>query len=249
MKINHQLCACVAAILLLSGCKPDTVEQSAAGTAVSGKPADLSGIWQLAKPITALTTTDGKAPPLLPEAKQLYDQRQAARAKGDLSEDPAQLCKPLGEPRAFLEMGWPFQIAQSQDRVDILYQWNRLDHVIPILAEHEPLKGPFYFGESIGSWQGDTLLVDVVNIRPESWLDPTGLPHSDQLHMVERLRLTDSNTLEVSMHFEDPATYSVPWDTVLTFTRKPDLKIAEDVCLERIDLRDRYWSLNNALKK
>jgi hypothetical protein len=147
-----------------------------------------------------------------------------------------------------LEMAWPFQVLQSDGRIDIAYQYNRLVHTIPIQAEHGTVKGPFYFGESIGKWEGDTLVVDVLNIREESWLDVAGLPHSDELHMVQRFRvLNGGKQLEVRFHFEDVKTYAQPWDAVLIFEKKPDLLISEDVCFERLKIND-YATLDNSLK-
>lgn len=243
LKTVMALC-CVAG--LVTGCKKIDTQTPVA--AVSTAPADLAGVWQLAQPMTTLFTVDGKLPPLLPEARKLYDERVARRKAGDISWDPAQHCKPLGEPRAMMEMAWPFQILQSEGRIDIGYQYNRLLHTIPIRAEHGPQKGPFYFGESAGRWEGDTLVVDIINIREESMLDIAGLPHSDELHMVERFRvLNGGKQLEVRFHFEDARTYAQPWDAVLTFDKQPDLLIKEDVCFERLKIND-YATLDNSLK-
>lgn len=231
----------LAAAVLLTACGSKQSEQTIDAT-------DIAGVWQISKPTDRLLTADGKAPPLLPEAQKIYEQRIAARKAGDLSWDLAAKCKPLGEPRAMLEMSWPFEVLHADERADIAYQWNRLVHSIPMAKEHGPAQGPFYFGESIGSWEGDTLVVDVINIRAESVLDPSGLPHSDDLHMVERFRVTNGGkNLEVKFHFEDPKTFSQPWDAVLVFDRKTDTRIAEDVCFDRLQLND-YYNLNNALK-
>lgn len=244
MKSMLALCCAMA---LTAGCKKIDDTQSTVTPTQTG-PGDLSGVWQLAQPVDKLLTAEGKAPTLLPEAQKLYDERIAKRAAGKLDEDPAAHCKPLGEPRAMLEMAWPFQVLQSDGRIDISYQYNRLLHTIPIKAEHGPVKGPFYFGESIGKWEGDTLVVDVLNTREESWLDVAGLPHSDELHLTERFRsINGGKQLEVRFHFEDAKTYSQPWDAVLTFEKKPDLLIKEDVCFERLKIDD-YATLDNSLK-
>lgn len=240
----------LAGAAIVAGCaKIDDSKTDVAASTDTQQTPDLSGVWQLAQPVNALITVDGKLPPLLPVAQKVYDERVAKRKAGELDWDPALHCKPLGEPRAMLEMAWPFQILQSDRRIDIAYQWNRLVHTIPIQAEHGPQKGPFYFGESIGKWQDDTLVVDVINVREESLLDIAGLPHSDDMHMVERLRtINGGKQLEVRFHFEDANTYSQPWDAVLTFEKRPNVTISEDVCFERLKIND-YATLDNSLKQ
>jgi hypothetical protein len=79
-------------------------------------------------------------------------------------------------------------------------------------------------------------------------LDPSGLPRSEEMTLTERFRLTDAGTtLEARLHFEDPKTYTRPWDALLTFRRlPPGTRIVEDVCFERLKLDD-YATLDNSL--
>jgi hypothetical protein len=204
---------------------------------------DISGIWQLRAPLPVLGTTTGKAPPLTAAGRKLYADRRAHQEV-----DPATLCKPLGEPRAMLQDAGPFQILQSAGRIDIAYQWNRLVHTIPMKAAHGPVQGPFYFGESIGRWDGDTLIVDVLNVRDESWLDLSGLPHSSDIHLVERFRtIDDGSKLEVRLRFEDPEFCSTPRQARLVFERRSQ-PLVEDICVERLKL-DIYGTLGNAVRK
>jgi hypothetical protein len=207
--------------------------------------AAINGVWRIAQATDRLLTTNGSMPPLLPDLQQVYEQRIASRHAGDRSWDPASHCRPLGEPRAMLELAWPFELHHSDDRTDILYQWNRLDHVIPMAAKHTRSTGNFYFGESVGHWDGDTLVIDVVNVRADTMLDPSGMPHSASLHLVERLRtINGGRNLEVSLHVSDPATFSSEWDARLIFDRNPG-RIVEDDCVERLQLNE-YYTLDNA---
>lgn len=211
---------------------------------------DISGTWVITKPINQLTTLSGQAPPLTNAALTQYRAHLAAAKKGDRSWDPVANCKPPGEPRTLLEMAWPFEIMQSEHRVDFLFQWNRLDRAVPIIAKQPDYQGPYYFGQSIAHWDVDTFVVEVMGEKPNTFLDPSGLPHGDDLQLTERFRLIDDGkTLEARIHVVDPATYSAPWDTVLTFRRLPaGTRIQEDVCIERLKLKD-YATLDNSLEK
>jgi hypothetical protein len=235
---------CGGLLALLAACSMRSAEQA------SEEPdarAAIDGVWRIAQASDRLLTTDGSMPPLLPELQQVYEQHIAARHAGDRSWDPAGHCRPLGEPRAMLELSWPFEVHHSDERADILYQWNRLDHVIPMAAQHARSAGSSYFGESVGRWDGDTLVIDVIHIRADSMLDSSGMPHSGSLHLVERLRsINDGRNLEVNLHVSDPETFSSEWNARLIFDRDP-ARIVEDDCVERLQLNE-YYTLDNALQ-
>ena len=190
---------------------------------------DFSGVWKIASDQTALTTTEGKTPPLLPGPLAAYQATSARRAAGDLSWDGVhKKCKPPGEPRILLEQ-MPFEIVQQKDKLFYSYQWNRLDRFVFI---DKPLSviAPTYFSTSVAKWQGDTLVIDSEGYNDKTFLDRDGMPHSTQLKLIERLSLSpDHNTLRERITVEDPATFSKPWDTMLRFVRQPD-HIEEDVC-------------------
>lgn len=212
---------------------------------------DISGTWMSGKPVTALKTAQGEAPPLKPEALAIHAARLAQARRGDRSWDPVAKCKPPGEPRTMLESSWPFEIMQSPQRVDFLFQWNRLDRAIAIAAtlERDAL-APFYFGQSNARWDGDTLVVNMIAQKDGTMLDASGLPHSEDMVLTERFRTIDGGrTLEARLHIDDPATFTRPWDTVLTFRRMPaGTRIVEDVCMERLKLDD-YATLGNSLQR
>ena len=63
----------------------------------------------------------------------------------------------------------------------------------------------------MGKWEGDTLVVDSVGFKDSTWLDPVGHPHSEDLHMIERIRRTDPETLVFDFTFDDPKVYTKPW--------------------------------------
>ena len=94
----------------------------------------------------------------------------------------------------------------------------------------------FYMGTASGRIDGDTLVVETLGLIDTSLLDASGMPHSDQLRLTERYRLTDGgNTLTDEMMLEDPKTFSRPWKARVTYARMPHgTEIQEDVCRERV---------------
>ncbi|MFT3905456.1 MAG: hypothetical protein QM718_04030 [Steroidobacteraceae bacterium] len=227
--------ALIGALLLLGGCG---AQQAAAPVAAHPHP-DFSGIWKIAKPVQQLLSTGGSVPPLLPEALKAYEQRRLAQQRGDTSFDTSFQCKPLGEPRSLYEQGWPFEILQSDDSVIFAYQANRMTRVVPFAASRGKLTGPWWYGDGIASWDGDALLIDVVDLKAQTLLDATGLPHSDNLHLTERFTLeSDGRQLRVLLHFEDPTLYAAPWDAELVMQRQPDNAISEDVCIDRLGVKN-----------
>jgi hypothetical protein len=231
----------VGLCVLLHACSrsSDVTENSA--TKLEASKPDLSGVWQLATRTDRLLTLDAKLPPMLPAALQAYQVRQQAIAKGDLSWDPVQLCKPPGVTRSYLENSWPFEIVQTSDRVDFLFQWNRMVRTVPMQAAQGAFIGPFYYGQSVGQWQADALVVDLVGLNDDVYLDPSGLPQSEQLHVVETFKLADEGkSLNLTLRVEDPLSYSEPWQSKLQFVRRPLGSIAEDDCVVRLNLEKRY---------
>jgi len=208
---------------------------------VTARAVDLSGVWKIATPITALRTVDGTVPPVTPAALATYNAHKAAKSRGDLSWDTAQICKPPGEPRTMFESAWPFEIVQTGNRVEFLYQWNHLTRLVPIQNHQDTFTGPWYYGQSVGHFEGQTFVVDDVGVSGDTSLDSDGLPHSDSIDLTERFTLQDGGkTLEARIHIVDPATFTKPWDTILRFTRQPLGSITEDVCETRLHQESRY---------
>ncbi len=109
--------------------------------------------------------------------------------------------------------------------------------------EH-PENWPFgWMGHSIGRWDGDTLVVDTVGLNDRTWLDRAGTPHSDQLHVVERFRRVNPDTLEIEFLFDDPKAFTKPWGAKIVY--RPDQEILEHViCEEHLQMdkyREAHW--------
>lgn len=197
-------------------------------------PESLNGIWHIAKDTPALLTLSGEVPPLLPEAKAVYEQNQRDRANGDTYFDRATWCAGVGVPR-LLVADHPFEIMVDKRQVGFFFEWNRWVRLVDMSeAELEPYY-PLSLGTANGRWQDDgSLVINTTGLMHETIMDHTGLPHSDDLVMTETLRLLDADTLENHIRFEDPLTFSAPWETRITYQRQQDARMQEDVCLDRI---------------
>lgn len=167
--------------------------------------------------------------PFTPAGLALFQERKANHSK----DDPEGYCLPAGVPR-YTGTPYPFQIIQLPDRVVILYEGaSHMYRVILMNAKHSADPDPSWLGESIGWWEGsDTLVVDSIAFNGRTWLDYVGHPASDLLHVVEKFRRPDLNTLLYEASIEDPKNYTKPWTTSFKVRWQAGWEIKEYVCLE-----------------
>lgn len=97
---------------------------------------------------------------------------------------------------------------------------------------HPPGVGPYWLGHQVGRWDGDTLVVDAIGFRDRGWLGFSGQPHSDKLHVIERLRRPDLGHLEIEITLDDPGAFQKKWTGTLRATLSPDIELQEFVCNE-----------------
>ena len=91
-------------------------------------------------------------------------------------------------------------------------------------------RDPAWLGYSVGKWEGDTLVIDTVSLNEKTWLDDAGHPHSDALHIIERLRRLDFGHMEVQVTIDDSKTYKKPWTAKLSWEFLPDTDLLDWVC-------------------
>lgn len=180
---------------------------------VDGKP-DLSGTWW------SPTTTDPGKPEWLPEA--------AAIAKRRLDNNGVD--SPMAQclPSAVTRLGPVFILAQTKQLMVIIsddespgFHQVHLDRS----AHPKELDVDLWYGDSIGRWEGDTLVVDRVGFNERLWVDPGAHPHSDKLHVIERYSRPDLGHLEKDVTVEDPGVLAKPW----TFKSVAELAAGEEV--------------------
>jgi hypothetical protein len=171
-----------------------------------------------------------REPPSLPSYKPEFMEKVKDLGKNSSSKDPGFFCKPLGVPR----IGPPHQIVQTPKMVVFFYQQDTgagdaggiAVRLIPIDGTHQPDADPSYFGDSIGHWEGDTLVVDVNNFNDDTWMGNGGFVHTTALHVMERVS-REGDTLVYQATAEDPNVLTKPW--VLNPRR---LKLGSGIVLE-----------------
>ena len=153
---------------------------------------------------------------------------------GDTSFDQTTWCAGPGMPRV-MTMPYPFEIRRDGDHLAFIHGWYRWHRVVDLAGgavDDPPL--PLTMGFPVGHWEGDTLVIRTVGLSDVTVLDATGLPHSDQLVLTERLRVLPDGRLEDRLTIEDPDTYTTPWETVLYFHRDAAARVVDDICPDRI---------------
>jgi hypothetical protein len=196
--------------------------------------AAFNGVWLAERAMPRLLTAEGTAPPLRPEAKKLYEQRQAARKAGDTSFDRTTWCASPGIPRLMF-VRHPFEIAVSQRRVAFLFSWSNWYRTVDMSGVKWPVDEEYSsVGVGMGRWEGNTLVIETTGLRSEPVLDREGLPQTAGLKLTERVRLLNENTLEVRFRVDDPETFTRPWNAVMTYRRQPDDAAEEFICLDEI---------------
>jgi hypothetical protein len=180
---------------------------------------DISGIWMFYQGTRGqgIYATPGKdVPPLTPWAQARYDSARPGfgpKAVFKDGNDPILQCDPTGLPRAlFYPAEDPHEIVQNPDRVLMLFESNHLWRQIWTDGRGHPNNlTPTWMGHSIGWWDGDMFVVDSVGFNDKSWLDAYGHPHSEELHLVERYRRVDHDTLTMQIVIDDPKAYKTTW--------------------------------------
>ena len=164
--------------------------------------------------------------------RSLYQPWAVEKAKtlGD-KDDPALRCIPSvdGPPNTNI-----FQLVQTPAFVVLLQETYHSFRVIPTTAgrQHSELQPPAYYGDSVGKWEGDTLVVDVTNFNDRNWISPQGITsfHSDALHVTERYRRTAGNALDVEKTYDDPKVLTRPWVIKKPYRLAPFDQVMEAMC-------------------
>ena len=201
--------------------------------------ADFSGVWQLGPHQlrhfdTQATARGGPLPPLKPEWMAEWQTTVQRKGKGMLIWDPAAHC--LGGMPSTMVGGYPMEILMTPGRVTVLTEnFNQTRRIWTDGRGHPPADELEYTfqGDSVGHWEGATLVVDTVGVREESVIDITAVPHSDQIHIIERIHLVGKDQLDWEITLEDPIVLAKPWTTLRHFVRSPPGEaVREYVCAE-----------------
>jgi hypothetical protein len=210
---------------------------------LNGKP-DFSGLWQRPYvPDMSVTSPDGKtqvADASLPDDPKVKNHKvlpftdwgkKQWEAYDPANGDYTGGCLPFGLMRS-MNSPDPIQIMQSDKFLSLLYEQNTWFKVLPLDGRKHRDIVATWFGDSVGHWDGDTLVVDSVNFNGKTRLDTIGHPHSDQVHYIERFRRTDLGHIAYEVTVDDPKTFTKSWKNTRIFTLRPDWEIMEYSCEE-----------------
>ena len=180
-------------------------------------PADPGGIG-----MGPMAGAQDVAIPLNAKYAKIYSATLRKEREG-FSPDPVGNCKePHGMPRAMGGMPDGPTIVMTPTYIEMGWAWLGAARRIFIDGRPHPAHlHPGFMGHSIGHWEGDTLVVDTIGMIAGVF-DQSGAPHSDQVHLIERLRLVEKDLLENRMTIEDPVAFSEPWKVVRRYHRNPD---------------------------
>lgn len=223
------LVAALAGVVLLAG-----------HAQAAGQPApDITGVWRMARPAEVADPIQ-RTPPIPPPsltptyARLVADEaaaRRAAEAEGRPIARDREVCIPDGMPR-MMTTDAPVEILQSRGQVTITTEF--MSQTRRIRLQDGPARGqaePGFFGDSVGRWDGDVLVVQTTGLKERARLF-NEVPHSDELRIVERFRLLAPDVLEDEITLVDPKVLEKPWVVRRVFVRRPDLRIGESVCTE-----------------
>ena len=210
-----------------------------------GKP-DLSGIWDkglLPAEVPAPGLFSGAGPgqafrdlknavsdlPLQPWAAELKARRYAQNSK----DHPDAHCLPLHPIQLHLHPQ-PRKIVQTPEVVLFIYEANDGRRQVFMDGRQLPTGEfePWWYGYSVGRWDGDTLVVESSGFKDQMWIDEYGTPGSDKLKVIERFRRLDYGTLEIQITVDDPRTFTRPFTFTLRQRLMPETELIEFVCGE-----------------
>lgn len=215
-------------------------ESAEAKTQAPASTQDLSGVWtRRGSPNQRYLGYGFTADelPMTPWALEKFKANKPSfgpHAVADTN-DPAYDCNLPGLPRIYVHPT-VFEIINTPGRVLMIFEYDSVVRQIwtdgrPHRKDLDPSER-LWMGDPIGHWEGDTLVVDTVNFNDKTWLDRAGHPHSEELHVIERMRRVDHTNLRIDLTIEDPKAYTQPITSQLNYQLKPDWKLNEHACTD-----------------
>jgi hypothetical protein len=203
------------------GSQAQVAKQSKIAISKPFDPRDLSGVWG-GQSIENMTKDE---PPMTPWAMTKYKSAKTNWSNppvlGAEDNDPILRCEPAGVPRIYNGFAHPMSFIQTNEKIVILYEADRVYRIIYMNRKHPEHADSLWYGDSIGTWDGNTLVVDTIDFNDRTWLDRSGHPHSDKLHLVERFVRVDHGHLQIDITVDDPIAYTKPWGGRKIFKLEP----------------------------
>ena len=229
-----------AACMVLALAGPGVASAKSVSAAAKADPHNIAGLWMNENTLDERLKREGRhrldpgeadgvtrvQPVLTPAYQAIYARLRAQAAQGAAS------CRWVGLP-GIMSYPYPFEILATPGRITMIFEadsqvrriWlDRRRHLDPDDLD------PSYYGDSIGRWDGDTLVVDTVGFNTQTTV--SGAPHSDQMHIVEHIRRRDAKTLEDQITINDPEAFTGPVTQTFIYGRRPGWRIHEYSCNE-----------------
>jgi hypothetical protein len=220
---------------------------AAVSPAAAQPPAqNLNGVWTSVTPPGtggrwAIDTFSEKLPALTAWGQARFNASKPQRGPRGVAvsetDDLVYQCYPPGVPRIYLHP-FPFEIVQTPGRVMMVFEYDHL--VRQIFTDgraHRDDLPPSWMGDSIGKWDGNTLVVDTNGFNDRTWIDRIAVPHSEEMRVIERMHLNAAGYLQIDMRVEDPKALAAPWEFTRYF-KKTDWTIDELICKDNANFDD-----------
>jgi hypothetical protein len=213
--------------------RADASAKKAVPRTAGGKP-DLSGVYGAGGGGGGARGAAPGAAPAGPVLKAGAEKFRVVRGPNDTGATSD--CMPLVPPQSW-GVPYQFQIIQGANYVAIFHEYPGTFRIIPTDGSPHPVDpDPSWMGDSVGHWEGDTLVVDTIGFNDKTELQ--GYRHTESLHMVERFRRPDLDTVQYEVTIEDPNVFEKPYTLTRTFALRSDLKrIDEFICENNRDYR------------
>lgn len=252
--------ALVAALLVSPGLRAQTAPKkdakpAAASQSVAKMPdgvPDFTGVWEGHMPASARKWAGysfvGVVPEMTPWGRAQYEQTKPSWGERAVVDSTDMVnpttgneigCFPTGVPRIYVHP-FPMEILQIHGRVVQLFEFNHFVRQIYTTGPHEHANDldPTWMGDSVGWWEGDTLVIDSVGFNDKTWLDRAGLIHSDQLHVIEHITRPEHNKLVIHITIDDPKAYTHTFEGERVYELEPDWKLTEMICEDNITFNE-----------
>ena len=168
----------------------------------------------------AFRVADLSNPILQPWAREELRKANERALSGKAAYTPKERCWPIGVPGFLLYPVFPVYFLQTPKEVVLIWAEDHQVRHVYLNQQHSAKVTPSWFGESVGRYEGDTLVVDTIGMNGRTFVDNYRTPHTDKLHVVERFRMIDGGkTLEAKVHVEDEGAFTTPWDAVQHYRR------------------------------
>jgi hypothetical protein len=202
---------------------------------------DLSGVWIIDQRVGAgtrapiekriLRDANGQPIPTQPWAQKLYDEHVEGEKVGRTFVTPSTQCLPHGMPEMMTGAAYPIEIIQKPGQVAFIHELQRTFRLVYLDRGHLPDPDPSYYGDSVGHWEGNTLVIDTIGLNGKNVLDMLGMPTTEKMHVVERITRPMPNKLDIDITIDDPGAYTRPWKEHVTYSLQPrKVEILEYIC-------------------